>query len=320
MRHHRRNWELALPALVAGLALATVAGFAGGWGWWLDLFSHFRLHYAAAALILATAALWRRRRWTAAVAAALLVVNAAIVVPALPGVAAAAASRDSGPPLKMLSLNLEYHNRDFAAVARLIRREDPDIVFLTEMAAQWRDLIRGLAGTYPYQIDAAPGRNGVTRDFQGSALLSKRPWTTTAVHREKTRGFSTLDARFGSDSGTFRLLATHLLCPCSLRSYRGQQRQIDDIIRIAGEGPEPVLMIGDLNATPWSRPWARLIGATGLKGAPGFVATWPSMLRLVGIPIDHVLGNRGIQVVEAWAGPAVGSDHRPLIAVVRLPR
>ena len=151
-------------------------------------------------------------------------------------------------------------------------------------------------------------------------MLSKRPWAKTDVHRERLRGFSTLDARFENDSGTFRLLATHLLCPCSPRGYRGQQRQIDDIIRIVGEGPEPVLMIGDLNATPWSRPWARLVEATGLRGAPGLVATWPSLLRPVGIPIDHVLGNGGIQVVEAWAGPDVGSDHRPLIAVVRLPR
>ena len=153
MRHHWRNWELALPALVSGLALATVAGFVGGWAWWFDLFSHFRVHYAAAATILMAAALWRRR-WTAAVAAALLVVNAAVVVPMFPGVAAAAAPRDLGPRLKVLTLNLQYENRDFAAVARLIRSENPDIIFLSEMAAHWRDLIRGMAGTYPYQIDA----------------------------------------------------------------------------------------------------------------------------------------------------------------------
>jgi endonuclease/exonuclease/phosphatase (EEP) superfamily protein YafD len=44
------------------------------------------------------------------------------------------------------------------------------------------------------------------------------------------------------------------------------------------------------------------------------------LLRPFGIPIDHVLGNGGIRVVEAWAGPDVGSDHRPLIAVARIPR
>jgi endonuclease/exonuclease/phosphatase (EEP) superfamily protein YafD len=130
----------------------------------------------------------------------------------------------------------------------------------------------------------------------------------------------TLDARFTGEPGTFRLLATHLISPSTPGRSRGQERQVDDIIRLVGDGREPLLLIGDLNITPWSRLWTRLVGATGLKGAPGIVPTWPSPLQSIGIPIDHMLGKNGVWVVKAWTGPAVGSDHRPLIAEVRIPR
>jgi hypothetical protein len=66
----------ALQVVIVGiLALAGIpgllAGF-GGWAWWLDLFAHFRLQYAAALLLALVLAAVARRWWLAVVAALLL--------------------------------------------------------------------------------------------------------------------------------------------------------------------------------------------------------------------------------------------------------
>jgi endonuclease/exonuclease/phosphatase (EEP) superfamily protein YafD len=41
----------------------------------------------------------------------------------------------------------------------------------------------------------------------------------------------------------------------------------------------------------------------------------PALLRT---PIDHVLTGGGLTVTAAALGPSIGSDHRPLIATVRV--
>lgn len=318
MQQTGRHRDRAMRAAAGGLAFATVAGFLGGLAWWLDLFSHFRVHYLMAAAILAVAALGRRRRWTAAVGVALVAANAAAVVPALPGIAAVAADAGGGT-IKVVAFNLNYGNRDYARVADFLRREDADIVFLTEASPGWRALVRDLAGLYPHQlIGTSAGGSKFGRD--GIAVLSKRPWLAAEFRRNPLRGWPTFVGRFDGGTGTFRLIATHLMYPYTPRGHRTQEREVDFLVEAVNERPDPVLLVGDLNMTPWSNHWRRLVGTTGLRGASGLVPTWPSPLAAIGIPIDHALGKGGVRVVKAWTGPALGSDHRPLIAEVRLPR
>jgi endonuclease/exonuclease/phosphatase (EEP) superfamily protein YafD len=72
------------------------------------------------------------------------------------------------------------------------------------------------------------------------------------------------------------------------------------------------IVLGDLNATPWSAwfPPAEVRGSLPW-------ATFPSWY---GIPIDHVLAGPDIGYDERRVGPSIGSDHRPVIAKLRVPR
>ncbi|AWN36743.1 endonuclease/exonuclease/phosphatase family protein [Methylobacterium radiodurans] len=89
---------------------------------------------------------------------------------------------------------------------------------------------------------------------------------------------------------------------------------------------DPVVLLGDLNATPWSRAYRRLAGrltdARRLSGErrARSGATFPARLPL--LRIDHVFVGPGIAVERM--GPAGGalarlaSDHRPLLAEIVL--
>jgi endonuclease/exonuclease/phosphatase family metal-dependent hydrolase len=86
----------------------------------------------------------------------------------------------------------------------------------------------------------------------------------------------------------------------------------------------PLVLLGDLNAVPRSRAYARLVrrlrdvqrGRVGARPRPTFPGRWP-LLR-----IDHILVSPGVEVrqVEVRQGPTerVASDHLPLLAELRI--
>jgi endonuclease/exonuclease/phosphatase (EEP) superfamily protein YafD len=89
-----------------------------------------------------------------------------------------------------------------------------------------------------------------------------------------------------------------------------------------------MIILGDLNASPWSHPFGRLLREGGLVDSTrGFgvqptwrthfgpvsgMLTWP-----VQIPIDHCLHSPGFVAVAREIGPACGSNHFPLFVTLR---
>ena len=75
------------------------------------------------------------------------------------------------------------------------------------------------------------------------------------------------------------------------------------------------MVVGDLNCTPWSPHFRRLLRDAGLRDVArgrGLEPTWyPTSLPL-GIPIDHVLVSDEIGVANRELGSDLGSDHRPV--------
>jgi endonuclease/exonuclease/phosphatase (EEP) superfamily protein YafD len=78
----------------------------------------------------------------------------------------------------------------------------------------------------------------------------------------------------------------------------------------------PVLLIGDLNVSPWSSYFARLLKDSGLKNSMkgfGFQPSWPAGNRFLRIPIDQILYSPQITIHHRTVGADIGSDHLPVI-------
>ena len=68
-----------------------------------------------------------------------------------------------------------------------------------------------------------------------------------------------------------------------------------------------MLVLGDLNATPWSSVLQSLEGSADLRNSAygyGVQATWPSRAWRLGIPIDQLLHSRDLTVTDRNTGPA----------------
>lgn len=85
----------------------------------------------------------------------------------------------------------------------------------------------------------------------------------------------------------------------------------------------PIIATGDFNSTPNGRAYQtfqavyRLIDACPKIFRCGTIPAW--LPPYTGLPIDHIMVSRDVSVVDYEVGPDVGSDHRPVFAIVRVP-
>jgi endonuclease/exonuclease/phosphatase (EEP) superfamily protein YafD len=92
--------------------------------------------------------------------------------------------------------------------------------------------------------------------------------------------------------------------------------QLEKLAQLVRDQKKPVLLVGDLNVSPWSSYFTRLLKNSGLKNSMkgfGFQPSWPSNTSFLRIPIDHVLYTPEIVIRNRAVGPDVGSDHLPVI-------
>jgi endonuclease/exonuclease/phosphatase (EEP) superfamily protein YafD len=99
----------------------------------------------------------------------------------------------------------------------------------------------------------------------------------------------------------------------------GLQARLDGLSQTA-------ILIGDLNATPWTHSLSQLKESTGLstsRAGSGLLnspeGTWPSRFPwFLRIPIDHCLIRGNLQVVSDRLIPIPDSDHLGLVVSVRV--
>jgi endonuclease/exonuclease/phosphatase (EEP) superfamily protein YafD len=261
---------------------------------------HWALGFAALGLLM----LVLRRFAVAGVAAALSLVDLAVVSPVW--LARRAAVQEEWPALRVLLANVLTGNRDPGRLLALIEKHDPDVIALIETDQRWLQALERVRGEYPHVVlEPRP-------DNFGMALLSRVPLESPRVVAA-AGDLPRIEARIrGVD-----FLLVHTMPPVSAYAADLRDRQLAEL---PAGGPR-TLVCGDLNATPWSHAFRALIGRTGLQDSRrgfGVSASWPARLGALGIPIDHCLF-RGLVVESRRVLPDIGSDHRPVELVVRLP-
>jgi endonuclease/exonuclease/phosphatase (EEP) superfamily protein YafD len=298
-------------SLVGALGSVTLAGFLGGTWWFFDLFAHFRLQYAGALLLLGPALwLFGRGRW-AAVALACGFVNVAVVAPQLVVWPSAKAANDGG--VRFVFANVHVGNPSAEPLLDFLDETQPDVILLAEIDARWERELGVLASTYPYRVvEARPHGRGL-------GLWSRKPIVTEEIAHFVDKRLPSIVARL--EDGLL-LIGTHPLAPGSARRDGLRNGQLQAIAEMARAEEGPVIVLGDLNTTPWGYGFRSLMGASGLKDSSrgrGLQWTWPSWFPPLAIPIDHALVSQNIQVLHRFTGPNIGSDHFPLVVDVRLP-
>ena len=293
--------------------MATTAG-----SFWLgDLAVHFPVQYAALALVAFVVFLILRSPAWAALALAVAAFNtlsAAPVLAARPPAVPPTVARGPGEPVRVrvASINVLYTNSQFQRVADFIHHERPDAIVLVEMTEAWRRSLAGLDREYPYHY----ATRGVGP--RGMNLWSRLPMKDVGVLPIGARQEPAIQATLIAAQGRqLRLFGVHATWPMAPPSAARRNEQFELLAQHARATTAlPLVVVGDLNVTPFSPYFRRLLVDGRLRSAAdgfGWVPTWPSFLLPAGIQIDHALVNAAVTVQSFRPGAADGSDHRPII-------
>jgi len=301
------------------LGMTAIAFLAARW-WFADLLVHFRTQYlvAAGALVIACGAL---RTWSglvAAVAAAILNGVASWPMRDAPAQAGPPASRAAPvATLRIAMANVHYRNRDHTRIRRWIEAVDADVVILLEATPALRQGLRGLVARYPGEV---VGEHRGGRDVW--MLLSAEAQGARPIVLERARGAQG-EAVIAVGEQTMRLVGMHATWPLGPDHSAARNRELRALAAYARASTVPTVVLGDLNVSPASPHFRRLLERGGLRDAAagrGIGYTWPTFFPPFGIRIDHVLATSGVDIVGLKRGPRIGSDHFPLVLDVAIQR
>lgn len=311
-----RNVNTSLLALLAlgGLCVATSLALLAPLGWPFELFAHFRAQYAVAAVLVAVVLVWRRRAVAAGIAVLLVVWNA------LPVVQRALAESPSlactGPAFTVATVNLQFSNRSQQTALAWLAEHPVDLIVVQELTGAWA---QALAGS-----DAHPHRFLLTReDPYGIGVLSRWPLESAGAVDLAGDGLPSVEGIVEIEGRRVRLLGLHTHWPVLPEVARMRDTTLGGAAGIARASDLPVILLGDLNLTPDSPEFTRLLDESALRDVVSgrrWRPTWQAGFWPLALRIDHVLVSPQLCVEAVEVGPSIGSDHRPVIARLRLPR
>ena len=261
------------------------------------------------------------RRWR--VAGVALLVCSAFAVALLPRALPGPQPGVDGPRIRVMTANLYEGAGDARAVVRLVRERRVDVLALEELPPE--ELARldaaGLKRLLPYRNpDARPGAGG-------SGLFSRFPI-------ERRKPYNSID-RNGEPRALIRVPGARPIDlqvihpPPPIHGWTPIWRHmLSELPRPdRGDDAELRMLAGDFNATlDHARLRALLGGDDGYVDAAdatgkGYDTTWPADRRFPPeITIDHVLIDPRMRADDLDVEVVPGSDHRAVIATVRVPR
>jgi len=306
-------YQLAITGTVV-VWLSLLAGLFGRFHWLFDLFAHFRVQYALLFVVLAVLLITLRRFAAALFATVGLAVSAVPLFPYLINETSATAAAANGEPdFRLLSLNVWYRNPDMARAAAYIEQSQADAVVLLELTAAQAETLRPLLPTYPHYY-VEPSR-------MGAAVFTKWPVLSSAAIPLATTGAIAVHMQIDWQGSPVNVLGVHLNWPMGPRNSAFRNEELNALVAYSKAQSGPLIVAGDFNLTPWSEYFRSALAASGLRDASlgfGLARSWPAQFAPVGMRIDHCLLSPHWRSVSTQIGPALGSDHLPLLADLRL--
>ena len=299
---------------------------------------------AVAAVPLATVAV-RRRRWFCA--------GAAVLAGLFPWWFALgyAASSDAAVPaggsvVHLMIVDARQGQANAADVVAAVAGGRADLLVVTELSGTLaHDLTAaGLDSLVQARSVQLPGQ-GLAPDVPEAGLGVWSRFPVDGVQPISGTTWPALTARVVADGAGFTLITGHVAPPmpdggvrwaqdlAALRAtaagvQAGGGQAVASVAAgsVAGAASVsgPVVLLGNLNATPWHADF-RLFAAAGLQDAgdslgQGLRPTWPTWSPIPLLPLDHALVGGGVRVEAVDTVIIGGTDHRALLVTLRIPR
>jgi endonuclease/exonuclease/phosphatase (EEP) superfamily protein YafD len=306
--------QMAILALAIAVAAAGAAGLGGRFSLTLDVASHFAPLCLGASVFTAACALAMAQGPALVLSTAGGAASLALLAPDLIGRARTSPRQVDGSSLKVIQFNLWRSNEDVAATVAWLADQAADIVVLEEVIDAAASVPAALSEVYPWQ---SGGRIGTW------ILARRAPSENGAYRARSTKTHSTgAWAHFEDDEGGFTVFGFQATWPIPPGPQARDSRDLAQFLRRFDQAS--LIICGDFNSTPWSGAMRRQDRAFGIRRLTRACFTWPVRpffgLRLRSpapfLAIDHIYAGSAWRPARVRVGPRLGSDHRPVTAVL----
>ena len=216
-----------------------------------------------------------------------------------------------GPRLVVMTSNLWLGRANVPAVLRIAREHDVDVLSVQELRPKMVPKFE--TEQFPYRI-LLPDTGAA-----GAGLLAKRPLASSGGELQPEAVLEIEGAP------PVRIKAVHPRPPVTFEAAPDWRKAIEALPGSDGVGDVQILA-GDFNATLDHGEFRALLdrGYTDAADATGegWTPTWPAppkSNRALPLTIDHILVDERVRVEKVTVVDVPRSDHRAVIAVLRLP-
>jgi endonuclease/exonuclease/phosphatase (EEP) superfamily protein YafD len=171
---------------------------------------------------------------------------------------------------------------------------DPDVVAVAELSSSLAEKLQSeLAATHPYSL-LRPQDLG---NF-GIGLLSKSPLRASEVFYAGETEIESIAATVSINGNDYRVYATHPLPPMGAKGFASRNQHLQGIAQCvqdfqAANAGTSIVLVGDLNLTPWSPLFGKFEQESGLRRAGVRFDLHPTWYRFnsfpFGLMLDHGL-------------------------------
>lgn len=308
----------ALMLGLVGLGFAVVC-LGGAWSDRLDAFTHAAplwLMMGLGACVLGGAFARGGERWVmVGLGVATLLACSVLMLPELWASWRFKPATPAQSDLKVIQFNIWHDNRTPEKSLDWILAQDADVVIMEEGGGEAWPVIKALKAAYPF-ASCDKAAKCETWIFSRKKVLDRGGMPTDRPY------LSGSWATLADAKGPFTVVGVHYTWPVPPGLQQAQSRKL--VKFVSGLDRKSTIVTGDFNSTPWSFTLKRQDKAIGLRRWTRAIPSWPAsqfsrvmVAPAAFLPIDHVYAGSDWRAVSVERGPALGSDHRPIVITLR---
>ncbi len=306
-----------LARLSLGSGIILFLPFINSWHWILDLGSHFQVQAVTLQLLLLITYLLLKSWKASAITAGLLLIGMWHLFPFLGR--SGTEKEPSNDFLRVTTLNVLSSNLKFEQVTDYLKKQESDIIFLSEITEIWHRAITKELSSYPHTYTETRSDNF------GTLLLSRHPLKKQQRLHPTYSGEPIIHAEIDYKGTLITVLGLHPIPPVGAASSRDNYEYLRTANTLACAAKTPLIIMGDFNATPWGANYRLLTQQTNLQSCANGenrLTTWEAFqntwVPFDGLMLDHILYSPEFKKHSYLTTSGLGSDHDGLTSDLEL--
>ncbi|WP_421764880.1 endonuclease/exonuclease/phosphatase family protein [Ekhidna sp.] len=228
-------------------------------------------------------------------------------------------SEDGNSRIRFVSANVLMTNNDYLGCLAMIEESEPDILFLVEVDAKWKDAIdEKLSEAFPYKV-LKPINN-----TYGMMLYSKLKLVDSTIQFLIEEDVPSIHTKIElSNDEIIQFYGLHPKPPAPGENDTSTPRDAELVLvgRMARKSKLPIVVAGDMNDVAWShttRLFMRISGLLDPRMGRGFYNTFHAMRPLLKWPLDHIFLSHHFRIARLSRLANFHSDHYPILIEITL--